>query len=199
MFVLDTSYSQTNDTVDIQKQLVQEIIREVIDDKQTFQFSLVSVGYDTSIHFFLNTHNETESLIASIDTLTHESGPTYTGKALEIVKNEVLKSSNGARFINTFVVVFSDGLSSDPLDTIVRANELKQNGVIVIAVGIGTQIYHEQLLHIASDQSKVLSQGNNDLLNTFLYYHIMDVRQGRQIYLPVFFLELQANLKRRFE
>ena len=76
-------------------------------------------------------------------------------------------------------MVLSDGLSSNPSDTISRANELKQNGVEVIAIGIGPQICHEELLDIASDSSKVLFAGNDDLMNYLLKYQVMNQCLGK--------------------
>ena len=184
VFVVDTSISQTDDNVYRQKQFIQEIVTGIFDNKKTFQISLVTVYFDPVIHFYLNTHTNKESLIEAVENIKFGKGPSFTGNALELIHEEVLKSSNGARFVstyifNTFIIVLTDGLSTFTTDTIARANELKQDGVVVIAIGFGTQICHEELLDIASDSSKVIFAGNDDLMDFFLRYQVMDQCLGR--------------------
>ena len=55
VFVVDTSSSQTEDSVNRQKQFIQEIIQDIFDNKTTFQISLVAVNFEPTIHFYLNT------------------------------------------------------------------------------------------------------------------------------------------------
>lgn len=160
------------------------MITDLMDNKTTFQFSLVNVNFKPIIQFNLITHKSKESLIKAVNNLSFNRGPSYTGKALQLVHNEVLQETNGARFVNaytfnTHVVIFSDGLSSDRTDAIARAEKLKQDGVVVIAIGIGPQVYHQELLDIASDPSKMLSARNNDLMHYFRRYRVTDQCLGK--------------------
>ena len=185
VFVVDASSSQSDDSVYRQKQLVQEIITGIFDNKTTFQISLVTVNFEPTINFYLNTHNTKESLIEAVDKINLDEGPSYTGKALQLIHDEVLQSSNGARFMNTYtpntyIVVLSDGLSSNPIDTVARANALKKDGVLIITIGIGVHICHEELLDITSDSSKVLFARNDDLMNYFLRYQVMEQCLGKR-------------------
>ena len=43
VFVVDTSSSQTEDTVNRQKQFIQKMITDIFDNKTTFQISILSL------------------------------------------------------------------------------------------------------------------------------------------------------------
>ena len=48
-----------------------------------------------------------------------------------------------------YVIVLTDGLSSDIKDTKLRSSELHNDGVIVVSIGVGSNVNHGELLDIA--------------------------------------------------
>lgn len=84
-----------------------------------FQFSVLSYSSEPDVHIYLNEYKNMTDLLAAVDGITpNYSGVTYTGEMLKTVREEILNSTKGARnSVKQYVVVLTDGLSSDRQDT----------------------------------------------------------------------------------
>ena len=67
-----------------------------------------------------------------------------------------------------YVIVLTDGLSSDIKDTKLRSSELHNDGVIVVSIGVGSNVNHGELLDIASHRKYVFSLHTTDALHDIL-------------------------------
>nr|CAD2137807.1 unnamed protein product [Meloidogyne enterolobii] len=95
---------------------------------------------------------------ATLQRIRHKSGTTKTGKALEKAIQLYKDKSSGARFGNVakVVVVVSDGRSlDDPVPTAIR---LRQTGVFLISLGIGTHVNLAELLQMSGDSEMVFDE-----------------------------------------
>lgn len=89
--------------------------------------------------FLLGELMEKRALLERIDSLEYRTGGTYTGKALQFLQSTYFTEAGSSRAnqsIPQITVVITDGNSSD--DVQVPARELRRQGVIVFAIGIGT-------------------------------------------------------------
>lgn len=78
-------------------------------------------------------------------------------------------SLHGARpGITRIAIVLTDGGSYDPNETAKEAKLLKDNGVLVLSIGIGTNINQTELRLIASSPADVFQVNNFDILNTII-------------------------------
>uniref|UniRef100_A0A914LN45 VWFA domain-containing protein n=1 Tax=Meloidogyne incognita TaxID=6306 RepID=A0A914LN45_MELIC len=94
----------------------------------------------------------------ALQRIRHKSGTTKTGKALEKAIQLYKDKSSGARFGNVakVVVVVSDGRSlDDPVPTAIR---LRQTGVFLISLGIGTHVNLAELLQMSGDSEMVFDE-----------------------------------------
>ncbi|CAC5378864.1 unnamed protein product [Mytilus coruscus] len=85
------------------------------------------------------------------------SGGTNTGDAFKFVGNNIFQPSSGDRInARNILVVITDGKSNNHLATIAQANHLKNNNILIIAVGIGSGVSKSELNGMASGSSYVL-------------------------------------------
>lgn len=62
------------------------------------------------------------------------------------------------------MIVITDGSSENPAETIDQARIAKSEGIRIIAVGVGNNIFEEELLQIASNQQKYYKTPNFNTL-----------------------------------
>ncbi|KAG7469864.1 hypothetical protein MATL_G00133270 [Megalops atlanticus] len=89
--------------------------------------------------FLLGEHTEKRVLLEQIDNLVYRTGGTYTGKALSFLKSTYFTDAGGSRAkqnVPQIAVVITDGNSSD--NVTMPARELRRQGVVIFAIGIGT-------------------------------------------------------------
>lgn len=172
VFVLDSSYSEGQEFVDKQKGYIKGYLSTIPISKSDFQISVITFSYLPKVHFYLNTFISNTSISAAVSTIQHENGPTYLGKALQLVRDEILTSKHGFRRVKTYVIVISDGLFSDRHDAIMNANKLKQDNIDVISVAVGAQILHNDLLKISST-GHIFALKSKDVLQYILISRVM--------------------------
>ncbi|XP_072305551.1 collagen alpha-1(XII) chain-like [Eucyclogobius newberryi] len=113
------------------------------------QMSLVQYSRDPHPEFYLNTHQDLDSVLKAIRTFPYRGGSTNTGRALTYVRERVLLTSRGARTqVPTVTILITDGKSSDAFRG--PASRLQASDVEVFAVGVKDAVRSE-LEAIASD------------------------------------------------
>ncbi|XP_055088149.1 collagen alpha-1(XII) chain isoform X2 [Periophthalmus magnuspinnatus] len=113
------------------------------------QISLVQYSRDPHPEFYLNTHQDLDSVLRAIRTFPYRGGSTNTGRALTYVRDRVLQASRGARAqVPTVTILITDGKSSDAFRD--SASKLRADDVEVFAVGVKEAVRSE-LEAIASD------------------------------------------------
>jgi uncharacterized protein YegL len=174
VFVVDVSKSEGSGTFVKQKQFIKNFVSKFpigpLDYR--YQFSLVTFSLEPVVQFYLDTHQDNITLLDAIDAITVESGgPSFTGKALEKVNNEVFDTAKGARgSVEHYVIVLTDGLSSDPVNTKLQALNLKARMVKIYAIAVGNSIYHAELLEMATHPKHAFPIHTPDSLQSLLKY-----------------------------
>lgn len=85
--------------------------------------------------------------------LRHPKIGTNTARGIERARQMIKKE--GRDFAPKIIVVITDGRSSSPQNTIAQAAMAKAEGTTLISVGVGTQIFSDELRQIASSTRKV--------------------------------------------
>ena len=93
-------------------------------------------------------HYTQAELIATVEGIKYPGGGTNTGKALSKAKDALFDKSARAGTPNIAVVI-TDGRSQDNIGA--PSQKLRDSGVTVISVGIGTNYDLEQLREMATD------------------------------------------------
>uniref|UniRef100_A0A8C4XD08 Collagen type VI alpha 6 chain n=1 Tax=Erpetoichthys calabaricus TaxID=27687 RepID=A0A8C4XD08_ERPCA len=105
---------------------------------------LAQYSDDAHKEFLLNTFSNKSEILTHIQDLAYRKGGTYTGKALEFIKEQYFTPSAGSRVdkgVPQIAIVLTDGESSDNVSA--PANELRKLGVLVYVIGINVAEYGE--------------------------------------------------------
>lgn len=122
------------------------------------QFGLVTFGSTAHNEFFLNQYGDKQSTLDAIQKATYVTGTTATGDALQMIRQQHLLPSHGARNSSKhFIIVLTDGASTNKNLTAAQAALLKQENAIVIAIGVGSGIDKSELNVIAIDSKHVFN------------------------------------------
>ncbi|KAL3857659.1 hypothetical protein ACJMK2_012303 [Sinanodonta woodiana] len=162
VFLVDSSISQESDNFMKQLSFIKDFVKTVYIGPTFVQVSVITFSFDATVEFDLTSYTDNSSMLAAIDNIEYKPGATYTGAALSAARTVLLQST---RMIRKYVIVLTDGMSSDILDTQYQAKLLKVAGVNIVAIGIGSQILHKELIDIASDDGRVFTVSNHDGLN----------------------------------
>lgn len=115
---------------------------------------LAQYSDDPHQEFLLKDHLDAQSLLAAVDTFPYRNGGTETGKAIEFLRTQYFTETAGSRAsqrVPQIAVVITDGDSTDEVEE--PAQKLRQEGVIVFAIGVG-QANMEELASIANRPSQ---------------------------------------------
>uniref|UniRef100_A0A914W5K0 Uncharacterized protein n=1 Tax=Plectus sambesii TaxID=2011161 RepID=A0A914W5K0_9BILA len=167
LFILDGSGSVSGNTFDTQMKQVYDIVDMVDIAPDKTQMAVIQYSGYTRMEFDFNENQNKTALIHSLKGIRHISGTTKTGKALSRAL-EAFQHDAGARIdregVAQVAVVVSDGHSHD--DPVPAANLLRQNGVKVMALGIGNHINMGELIQITGDEVLAF---RNDSLENFIH------------------------------
>ncbi|KAL8619706.1 hypothetical protein ACOMHN_025792 [Nucella lapillus] len=157
-FLLDASASEGNSNFRTQLDFVKNFVSYMDVGPHAMQIGLVT--FDTNVHrqFFLNQYDDSASVISALGHVPYTSGTTYTQRALAYMRTSFFTPNNGARAgVPKVLVLLTDGQSTSPSQTEQEGAMLKQTGVHVIAVGIGSSLGMRELNAIASNKESVLT------------------------------------------
>ena len=67
-----------------------------------------------------------------------------------------------------YVILLSDGLSSNQHNAIAQATALRYQGVSILTVGVGDEVAQEELIYITGTLDHVFSPRNDDLVKVMM-------------------------------
>jgi len=133
------------------------------------QVALIIYSTNVRVEFDLARYTRQDDLLRAIADLRFIGGETFTGRALQEVRNNVFIASRGDRqnFPN-YVILVTDGLSNDN-EAISAAATLKNEGAYIVAVGVSRDFNaRTELESIASNRNEVFFIDNFLLLNSIV-------------------------------
>uniref|UniRef100_A0A8C4Q898 Uncharacterized protein n=1 Tax=Eptatretus burgeri TaxID=7764 RepID=A0A8C4Q898_EPTBU len=136
VFMLDGSWSMGEENFKTVLQFVHSLVEsfEIIGPSGV-QVAVAQFSDVPRTEFLLKQYTERENLLDAIDNIDYMGGNTKTGRALKLVRSELLAPGSGTRTaLPKAVIVITDGRSKDRVDKI--SEELQRSGHSVFAVGI---------------------------------------------------------------
>ncbi|XP_071081373.1 collagen alpha-4(VI) chain-like [Haliotis cracherodii] len=167
IFLLDDSGSEG--ALNFQKELdfVSKFVNDFDIGPDHMQFGAIRFSTSASLVFDLNTHTTKASLQMAVASISYTGGTTYTDKALALARGTGFTSTHGARpGAKRYVIVITDGESVSPTQTLKAATNLKNDGVSVITIGVGTQVRQSELDGMATDKTHVFTVKDFNVLQT---------------------------------
>ena len=166
-FLLDSSSSIWSVDFDKQLKFVNDVIGSFEIAPDRVRVGVASFSYRYKQQIALGAYNNKEYLQAAIENIRQSLGGTYTYDALDGVRTQGLNSEIVRPNVARIAVVMTDGESYYPEKTAAAAKKLKDEGVVVFAVGIGDQVNNDELKSIASEpiEKYLFNVGSYELLD----------------------------------
>ncbi|XP_064638968.1 collagen alpha-1(XII) chain-like [Lineus longissimus] len=179
IFIVDSSTSIGEENFKVLKSFLVNVTRSFkVIGKDGIQVGMVQYSSysKTKAIFYLDTHNDRESLEAAINGLEWTKGSTKTGYAMVMADKWMFQGAYRKNVNSTFIVV-TDGKANDRVE--VAAARLHKNHYTVLAVGIGNEetVDGKELNTIASEPKEVHVFNPKDFneLAHFLKYVVTSV------------------------
>ena len=173
VFVLDSSGSIEKGNWDIMLKFVVKLIQAFTIGEDDVHVGIVRFSDTADISFRLDDYEN--DIIGTVKGIEYSAGGTDTAEGISTMAMRVFDPTNsGLRGdrpdVSNIAIVVTDGESNNQQATINAASEAKQNGIVMLAVGITDSINEEELSAISSSGIK----GDN-------YWTSPDFKIARQI------------------
>ncbi|EDO40308.1 predicted protein [Nematostella vectensis] len=153
VFLVDGSGSIGSSNFDRLKEFVSTVIGGFVISPQGTQISVVVYHSSAKTHLSFGDAQDLISVRRIISSIAYPSGPqTYTDRGL-VEAHQRFAKENGARSSRTtrVVVVINDGKSNgESLEA--SSKPLKDEGIVIMALGFGSSVRVEELQTMASSQ-----------------------------------------------
>eukprot|EP00079_Xenopus_tropicalis_P026917 XP_012820989.1 PREDICTED: collagen alpha-6(VI) chain-like isoform X2 [Xenopus tropicalis] len=145
IFLLDASASITRGEFRLMQRFVEAVVNDSLVGKDNVQFGAVVYGTNPAEQFSLNTYSTKLDILKAVFSLPQVSGYTYTAKALEYTRIRFGTSYGGRPGISHILILVTDGATTeaDRPNLPIVSKALKDDGIIVFAVGVGKAVPQE--------------------------------------------------------
>ncbi|OAF70849.1 hypothetical protein A3Q56_01412 [Intoshia linei] len=158
VLVLDVSGSVRRSHMTQIKTFFNNYLSEVVTFDSHTKTNGINVGVitfadDAQLDISIGQYKNLQDLQFAIwNNVKYRSGKTNIAKSLRIANDHF---RNSARHLNKLVVLFSDGVANlEEEHTVNEANNLKNNNINIISVGVGDFVDHEKMAEIVSVKEK---------------------------------------------
>ena len=166
-FLLDSSGSIISS--DFQKALkfVYDVVNNLNIGYNATRVAIINFSITIKVEAYLNTYFDKSTLLAAILNIRQFAQSTYTGEALQNCL-DMYTEANGMRpsadGVTKLIIVLTDGLSNGYISPKDSANKLKQKGISIFSIGVGSGVNYNELNDIASDNNIFLLNNYNAAL-----------------------------------
>ncbi|WAQ99333.1 CO6A6-like protein, partial [Mya arenaria] len=143
IFLLDSSISMT--AGDFRKQLdfINRFVDHVVVDEKNFRVSVVTFSSKAQLEISLTDYSDNVTLKKASRRNVYTS---WVGEDQTACQRYIAEANTGKRY----VFLLTDGMSSYRQSTLDAAAELRNFVTKILAIGIGSEISHDELLGVAS-------------------------------------------------
>ncbi|CAG2224228.1 COL6A [Mytilus edulis] len=151
VFLVDASGSVGATNFKKELEFVSTILSNFTIDPDHVQVGVVTFDSKTYLRIKLNQYNDTKSIQNAVKGIPYTGQLTKTDIALQFILSKVFVPSAGDRSdAKDVLVILTDGVSGNPLNTAKQAYIYKEKHIQVISVGIGRGANKEELTNMAS-------------------------------------------------
>ncbi|KAH3830568.1 collagen alpha-1(XII) chain-like [Dreissena polymorpha] len=149
VFILDQSGSVGQDNWDRVARFVINIVNILDIGPNLTKVGIITYNNYPVRNMYLDQYTNKQDLINAIGNLTYSPGATDTDTALDLLRTDGFFGDRS--FAPNIAIVITDGYSSNPEQTKVAADKVKNTGTTVFAIGIGSEVQQGELNYISSD------------------------------------------------
>ena len=166
-FILDSSGSLRND-YQREKDFMKVLASSFGISPDGSRAGVVTFSYNAEHSIKLNDHDDLMAFNKAVDEIPLMGSITRIDKALRLSQRELFSLSNGARpGIPKILVLLTDGsqtADADAVDPGDIADEIRDQGIKVLVIGIGAGVNQTELLHLGGGQANTFSAASFDEL-----------------------------------
>ncbi|XP_028419161.1 cubilin-like [Dendronephthya gigantea] len=154
-FLLDSSGSIGLTNFDKTKAFVKDLIAYFKISQNNTRISVISYASTSILHFFFSQKFlSPQDLYTAIDNISYSGGGTNTHEGLMLAYKDMFNGKNDVQSPETkkILIVFTDGQIHESFEQ--PSQELKNIGVVIYSIGIGSGIDVSELETMASPASK---------------------------------------------
>ena len=130
------------------KDFVKNVVRGFDVSLDGTHVGVVLYSDKAEVVFGFKKHYDKASVLAAIDSMHYPGSRTHTGMALDLARTELFEKGSRPGIPN-MLLVLTDGQSQDSVTE--PAQKLRDLGVTVFSVGIGTDYVIQELNNMATD------------------------------------------------
>lgn len=149
VFILDSSGSIGQNNYTTMRQFVTMVTERFQFGPDKARFGVVTFSTTVSLDIPLDRHSNSETFKAEIMFIPYKARQTNTAGAIRTASQEL--QSNGRSSTPRVIILFTDGQSDVPADTLREASIARGLGIRLLTIGIGPRIDVGELRGVASD------------------------------------------------
>lgn len=167
---MDSSGSEGQTNFQKQLDFVGDFVKKFQIGPNAIQIGMVTFSSSARNDFYFKTYHDSLSLLNKLKNVAYLGDMTETNLGLKYARLYHFESkTSGARVnVKKIAIVMTDGQSDSTSNTIQEADLLKNTGVTVIAIGIGSGIKQTELQNIATDPQHVFNVSGFDALKSIV-------------------------------
>jgi collagen type VI alpha len=170
LFLIGASPNTSRADYDKTIRFVANITRSYNVGPNSIQFAAIVYGDTPSLYFDFSSHTDNLALEETLLKASYVAGSTHVDSALNLARQVAFSPAHGARLrVPWITIALSDSLFADPQQAATQAQLLRNSGVKIFPVGIGTDFSQSQLETIASSPNDVITTNNFDVLDLLLH------------------------------
>lgn len=152
VFILDGSWSVEDVSFEIVKRWLVNITTSFNIGQKFTQVGVVQYSDDPILEIPLGKYSSNKDLIKAMESIEYMGGNTRTGTAIKFATDKLFGlSERGPSGISRIAVVLTDGKSQD--EVLKAAEAARKKGVILFAIGVGSETEEAELRDIANKPS----------------------------------------------
>ncbi|XP_077438096.1 uncharacterized protein col21a1 [Vanacampus margaritifer] len=149
VFIVDGSWSVEDVNFEIVKRWLVNITKNFNIGQKFTQVGVVQYTDDPILEIPLGKYSTNKDLIRAMESIEYMGGNTRTGTAIEFATDKLFGlSERGPKGVSRIAVVLTDGKSQDEVSK--AAEAARKKGVILFAIGVGSETEEAQLGAIAN-------------------------------------------------
>ncbi|XP_049592134.1 collagen alpha-1(XXI) chain isoform X1 [Syngnathus scovelli] len=149
VFIVDGSWSVEDVNFELVKRWLVNITKNFNIGQKFTQVGVVQYTDDPILEIPLGMHSTNKALIKAMESIEYMGGNTRTGAAIEFATDKLFGlSERGPMGVSRIAVVLTDGKSQDEVWK--AAEAARKKGVILFAIGVGSETEEAQLRAIAN-------------------------------------------------
>ncbi|XP_067662560.1 uncharacterized protein [Haliotis asinina] len=150
-FLVDASSSLAPEDFREAKQFAQNVVKNFKIGRNDVRIAFVTFSSGYKSQFDFNQYTNSDDVHKAIDQVLKSEGHTDTDQALDYASRKLFTNSSGSREGSSKVILLvTDGKSTAPKKTLPAAIRVRNKGITVFAIGVGSDVDTEELRNLAN-------------------------------------------------